>query len=146
MPQVLSIKRVKFPLRNFWSRIQVSRLRVWQICSKKLQYSISKSIVHTKYKTHFCNIKTRKRQPLENSSVPDPWHFGADPDLVSSATFKTLAKNNFFTCFFCFFTFWRCITALFKDKKSYRVKKQKKLSFFFLFLHDDGRIRIWASD
>ncbi len=81
-------------------------------------------------------------------SVPDPWHFGVDPDprihasdlwiririlLFSSLTFKMPANTNFLTQFFLLVTFWRSSVHLHYFSKK-KVKKSHKIVEFKVFL------------
>ncbi len=96
------------------------------------------------------------------SSVPDPWHFGLDPDprihasdwwirirfldpgsgscyfrhWPSRCQKKTIYLSQFFLLTVLLFE--GTFTSFFKDKKSKRVTKSKESRFFLLFLHDDG--------
>ncbi len=81
------------------------------------------------------------------TSVPDPWHFGTDPDsqirifdqkiriririlLFSSVTFKMPTKNNLFLQVFMLIPFWRYIYIILQRQK---VKKTVKVKVFLHF-------------
>jgi hypothetical protein len=53
----------------------------------------------------------------------------------------TTTKSFFFE-FFCFLLFEGTFTSVLKDQNSYRSCKEVVIKVFFLFLLDDGRIRI----
>ncbi len=72
--------------------------------------------VRTRRWCRMTRIKRLSKNFTNESSVPDPWHFGVDPDqdqwihafdswirilLFSSLTFKRPTNNKFFMKFFC---------------------------------------------
>ncbi len=88
---------------------------------------------------------------IHSTRVPDPWHFGVDPDPGSGSCYfchwpsRFQQKTNFLTQFFCLLFFEGTFTSFFKDKKSKKSHKIINSRFFLLFLHDDRRIRIRES-
>ncbi len=79
----------------------------------------------------------------DRNSVPDPWHFGVDPDprihaadkwirilLFSLLTFKAPTKTNLKKKFFCLLLFYGTSTSFFKDKMSKRSHKTVGIKVF----------------
>ncbi len=90
-----------------------------------------------------------------SSSVPDPCHFGTDPDprirtkdlririlLFSSAIKIPTNKQNFLRCFAFYFLKVHLFTFFLKKRSLQGVAKQQKSRFFLLFLLDYRRSRI----
>ncbi len=101
-----------------------------------------------------------ERPNTVRSSVPDPWHFGMDPDpgprihasdwriwiririlLFSSLTFKTPTITNVFEKVFLLITFWRYIYIIFQRLKVLKTAQNSRnqgFSYFFCLITEES--------
>ncbi len=81
---------------------------------------------------HCWGFRTTKKP----TSVPDPWHYGTDPNpALFVSDLQDANKNNFFYKFL-----WNTLISFWKDKKSSSHKTvEKKSRFFCLSMERSGQ-------
>ena len=73
-------------------------------------------------------------------SVPDPWHFGVDPDQdlrLCVIDIQDASNKIIFNTIFSAYYFWRYIYIIFqreKVKKSHKIEKKQGFSYYFCMI------------
>ncbi len=134
--------------------VRIERIRIKKNCKKTATLTLM-----PRFSTS-CYILTRsgnrsgsvKKLQICNTSVVYPWHFGTDTDPYHRVTdpdpalfvsgFQNNKKISFFLVIFSYYFLKKHSHQPSNIKSCKDVIKQKKSSFFLIFLPDDGRIRI----